>query len=56
MKCKRFSLAKRDLVLTKLENISLGLGYLMAMSEGDIKHLRNQIGECICILKEGLSD
>lgn len=56
MKCKRFSVAKRDLLLTKLQNINLGLGYLMSMSEDDIKHLRGQLCECIDFLKGSLGD
>lgn len=55
MRCRRFSFVKRDLLLTKLQNISLGLGYLLSMSEDDIKALRVRIDDCIVIVKEGLS-
>lgn len=55
MRCKRFTIAKRDLLLTKLQNIDLYFNH-SSLNERDIEFLRDQIDSCIVILKQGLSD
>lgn len=56
MKCKRFSVAKRDLLLARLENLLYSFDALTALDEHEKAPFHEGLSRCLEIIRSSLGD